>query len=689
MAHHSVPRFTHNFIIYEGDALPEEYNGRLFGIEPLQGRVVMSSVETDLSSFKTHDVGHPVTTTDPRFRPVDIKVGPEGAIYLADMYEPQISHREHFSGTIDKETGRIYRVQRKGATPQKPVDVQNATSAQLVELLANSNKTNRQTVLRRLGDRKDATLADSLKEKVAAASGQPALEYLWALYACGGLDESFAIRALGHEDEYVRGWTVRLLCDEKSVASAVAAKLAELARNEAYVSVRSQLASSARRLPAEQSLPIVVNLLAHDEDLDDVHVPLLLWWAIEAKAASNRESVVDLFKDPSLWKRPIVEKHIVNRLIRRYAQSGSRDDLATCAKIFALAPDGASSKLLMQGFEAAFKGRSLASLPTELAEALAKSGGGSLVLGVRQGKADAVNAALALVADDKADSAKRLECVQVFGEVDQPACVPVLLKALAGSSDDALRMAVLTALQRYSEPSIGTAVIDAFASASEDVKTAALTLLVSRTIWNRQLLDAIDAGRVDAKSIPLDAVRKMTVHQDEAIANLVRKHWHDIQGASTAEMQQQIARVSSLLNGETGDPYEGKTLFNKTCAKCHLLFGEGGRIGPDLTTFKRDDATQILINIVNPSAEVREGFESYLVVTNDGRTLNGFLFDQDNQIVVLRGADGQNITIERENIEEMIKQRTSLMPEGLLKDLNDQEIRNLFAYIRSSQPLNN
>ena len=174
----------------------------------------------------------------------------------------------------------------------------------------------------------------------------------------------------------------------------------------------------------------------------------------------------------------------------------------------------------------------------------------------------------------------------------------------------------------------------------------------------------------------------------------MQKHWQDIQGATTAEMQQQVARISSLLNGPTAggpsaDPYDGKALFNKTCAKCHMLFGEGGRIGPDLTTYKRDDATQILINVVNPSAEVREGFETYLVVTNDGRSVTGFLFDQDNQIVVLRGADGQNVTIERNNIEEMVKQRTSLMPEGLLKDLNDQQVRNLFAYLRSSQPLNN
>ncbi len=119
-----------------------------------------------------------------------------------------------------------------------------------------------------------------------------------------------------------------------------------------------------------------------------------------------------------------------------------------------------------------------------------------------------------------------------------------------------------------------------------------------------------------------------------------------------------------------------------------MLFGEGGRIGPDLTTFKRDDVMRILLNVVNPSAEIREGFESITVVSNDGRTVNGFLADQDNRVVVVRGIDGQNITIARDDIEEIVPSKKSLMPEGLLNNLTDEQIRNLFTYLKISQPLN-
>ena len=96
----------------------------------------------------------------------------------------------------------------------------------------------------------------------------------------------------------------------------------------------------------------------------------------------------------------------------------------------------------------------------------------------------------------------------------------------------------------------------------------------------------------------------------------------------------------------------------------------------------------MLLHIVNPSAEIREGFETHLIVTSDGRALTGFLVDQDNRVVILRGADGQDATLAKSDIDEMRVIPQSLMPEGLLDGLNDQAVRDLFAFLRISQPLN-
>ena len=86
--------------------------------------------------------------------------------------------------------------------------------------------------------------------------------------------------------------------------------------------------------------------------------------------------------------------------------------------------------------------------------------------------------------------------------------------------------------------------------------------------------------------------------------------------------------------------------------------------------------------------EVREGFENHIVVTSDGRVVNGFLADKDNQVVVLRGVDGQNIILRQGEIDEMVVSKISIMPEGTLKALTAEQIRDLFAYLRSSQPVN-
>jgi len=689
MKHANVPRFTHDFIIYDSGQLPQKYQGMLFGVEPMQGQVVQSEITADGSSFQTRDIIRPIATNDKRFRPVQIQDGPDGAIYVSDMYEPQISHREHFAGQITKDDGRIYRLKAKGAKPLAPFDLSKKSTTELIALFDSPNKWTRQTVIRLLGDRKDKTAIPLLKNILANQTGQPALEALWALNLSGGFDEQLALQTLAHGNRDVRLWTVRLLCDRKLVSKAVAKRLIAMAVSEESVHVRSQLACSAKRLPAKQGLPIVRNLLTHSEDVGDVHLPLLLWWAIEAKCKSDSGPVIALFEDEQLWSAPMVEQHILERVMRRFAMADTRKDFILCARLFDLAPEKSHTKRLMAGFEAAFSGRSLASLPDELVRQLDELGGGSIVLGLRQGKPEAVAEALKIVGDSNADRQKRFDYVGIFGEVKQPKCVPVLLNIVEKTADDRLRMAALTALPQYSDAEIGTRVIAAYGQLSDDVRSTAHSLLSSRAAWTQQLLEAVEAGKIDKGTIPIDVVRKMTIHRGQRIAKLIAAHWGKIEGATTEEMQAAIAKYSGIIGADAGDPYRGKVLYKQNCGKCHILFGEGGKIGPDLTAFKRDDLRNMLANVINPSAEIREGFETFLVITEDGRAITGFLVDRDNKVLVLRGQDGQNVTIAQDSIEEMVPQKKSLMPEGQLNQLTDQQVRDLFAYLRSAQPLNN
>jgi putative membrane-bound dehydrogenase-like protein len=686
MRHAKTPRFTHTFVIYDGGGFPDHYNGQLFGVATLLNHVVLSEMIVDGSTFRTRDLGFPITTTDEAFRPVDIKLGPDGALYIADWFDRHVSHLQNRDGKTDKTDGRVYRLKAKGAKPIAPFDLSKKTSEELSMLLAHPNLWQRRSALRLLGDRKDRSIIPSLAKVLREVNGQFALESLWALNLCGGLNDAIALELLDHVDPYVRLWTARLLCDPKQVSPTIAAKLVERARLEDNVEARSQLACSAKRLSAADALPIVSALIAHDQDTTDPHIPLLLWWAIESKAETDHHAVVSLFRDPSFWDRPIVWGTIAERMMRRYAASGTRRDFLTCAELLKLAPTPDDRKRLITGLEAAATGQSLVGLPDELAEALAKSQGGSILLGVRRGKVEAVDEALRNLSDPKVDPSRRLQYVRLFGEVDQPRSVPVLLDLAQHSTDTALRASALSSLQRYGAPAIGQAVLGSLDSMTEDVRGEAYELLSSRIEWSLQLMQAIEAGKVAPRSIPQGAVRRLQARRDDRLAPLVRKHFADRGAAPTAELRSQIHRIATIVRDGLGDAKAGERIFGSKCTSCHTLFGKGGKVGPDLTAYKRDDLDVMLASLINPSAEIREGYASYVVSSLDGRTLGGLLVDQDTRIVVIRNSEGRDVVVRREEIEEMKASSISLMPEGLLNGMSEREVRDLFAYLRGTQP---
>jgi putative membrane-bound dehydrogenase-like protein len=694
MKHDKVPRFTHTFVIYEGGdggrrdlSLPPKYRGNLFGVEPLQGRVVRSEVSPDQSSIRTKDLDYALTSKDAWCRPVDIQFGPDGALYVCDLYEQRIDHASHYQGRVDRDRGRIWRIKGKARTPLAPIDLSKASTTELIDLLQDPNRWYRQTALLVLSWKQPEAAVPELIRRLSAATNDSAVTLLWAVYQLGGLKEDIAVQMLGHPNPYVRLWAARVVCDEKTISSQVAARFAELAAREENVEVRSQLASSIRRLPASDALPLIQRMLVHDADAADIYLPLLIWWAIEDKAATDGDAIVSLLADREMWAHPLVRDHLLERLMRRFAAAGNRKDLLICATLLSQAPDADAANRLLAGFEKAYEGRSLAGLPDELVAAIAKTGGGSLALRLRQGDVAALDEALKLLADEKGMHADRLKVAQILADIHPVSAANVLLNVSKATADGDLQSAALAALQSYESPEIATTVVGLVPKLADDQRAVALNLLASRKKWAHELLTAIEQGAIAARSVPIEIVQRILFQRDEQNAALVEKLFGPVQGASTAEMLAQVESLKGVLAVGTGNPYNGRKLYINSCGKCHVLFGEGGRIGPDLTTYKRDDVHTILVNVVNPSAQIREGFENYVLTTQDGRTLTGFIADQDTRIVVIRGSDGQSVVVPRNNIEELTASAKSLMPEGILKEFSEQQIRDLFAYVRSTQPL--
>jgi len=687
-------RFTHNFIIYHGGALPQRYDGKLFGVEPLQGRVVLSDITPDGSTFKTRDIERVVTSGDSWFRPVDIKVGPDGAIYIADWYDRQVTHTRNQEGHIDTSNGRIYRLKRKSAPPLAPFDLAKLSTRELAQTLNHSNLWFRQNATRLVSERSDFSIPN-LRIPSRNGSIPQELESLWAIDQSGRFSEMIYWNGLVHRttndpDPHCRLWIVRLLTDKLVRLPADTARvLAEVASRETNVEVRAQLAASAKRLPVAQALPIVANLVRHDEDAKDPRLPLLCWWAIESKCELDRDAVLKLFEDSPFWNLPMVEQHLLERVMRRFAAAGTRKDLLTCARLLHLSPSRGHSVKLMAGFEEAFKGRSLTGLPDELVAAMARHNVGSDAFKLRTGDTAALARALSLITDQSADKKRRQEFIEVLGEVRPREALDPLLRVADNERDPQLRKSALSALPGYDDARIATTVVKDYSAYTPEVRTAALALVSSRAAWTLALAEAVDAGRVRASDVPLDAVRQWQRHKSDKLAALISKLWPNAGRPTSEVMQQQIRHLAGVIRGGEGDPYGGQKLFNATCASCHTLFARGGKVGPDLTTYQRGDLDTMLLHVVNPSAEIREGYENILIETKDDRSLTGFLVERDAKVVVLRGPDGLNTTLEQSNIAEMKAAGLSLMPEGLLDGLSEQQVRDLFAYLRSTQPLAN
>ncbi len=685
--HAPVARFTHTFVIDEGNALPPRHAGRLFAVAPLQSHVVAADIRPRGATFRTADAGFILESRDPWFRPVEIKSGPDGAIYVADFHEQRIDHASHHQGRVTPDTGRVWRLRGVDAPRPERFDYRTVSGAALAGLLQHGNRWHRQMALRLLADRRDRSVVPQLRTMLDEHTGQTALEALWGIHLSGGFDESLALHALDHADAHVRLWSVRLLADAGRVSDAVAARLRRLATTEPDVETRVQLAASARRLPAAQGLPIVAALAAHAGDLDDPFQPLMLWWAIEAHCERDPDAVLACFADAPLRAAPLVREHLLERLMRRFAQAGGRHNLLTCARLFDLAPETESAARLMKGFEEAFAGRTVATMPDELAGALARAGGGSLALRVRRGDREAIDEALRVVGDTTRPARERVALIEILGETRIPESAGVLIGVLETAAEPEVRAAALGALGSFDDPRIATAIIGLHDRLPADTRLVAQSVLASRRVWTEAWLTAIEAGAVDPAGVPADVVQRMLLADDEPLRRRIEAIWSEALSSDAERLRGEVERLVGVLGEAAGNPVAGRSLFREHCGKCHVLFSEGGEIGPSLTSYQRDDVRRMLLNVVNPSLEIREGYENVVVVTGDGRSVNGFVADQDNQVVVIKGADGRLVTIPRDEIEEMQAIPRSIMPEKLLDALDDERIRDLFAYLRATQPL--
>jgi hypothetical protein len=278
------------------------------------------------------------------------------------------------------------------------------------------------------------------------------------------------------------------------------------------------------------------------EDLTDPHIPLLLWWAIEAKAVSDRERVLRLIDSPAAWDRPIAREVIVERLARRYLAEGSAEGFGSCARILALAPSPRERERLIRAMDQQMDGQHLEAAPEAMTVALGplleedQPSPSPIRLSLRLGLNAADTRAVAWATDARRPAEERAEFLRAIGELGRPASLAILLKLLGETEPTPVRAAALQALQRYDAPEVA-ALLANYPVLPPALKERARDVLVGRTTWSAAALRAVERGAVPASDFGLDQVRRIVLHKDAALMASVEKLWGRIRPATSRETQ--------------------------------------------------------------------------------------------------------------------------------------------------------
>jgi putative membrane-bound dehydrogenase-like protein len=680
-------------IIYKGDSFPTEMQGAFIGGNLLSNAVYWHKLERKGSTFTARHAGTLIDANDNWFRPIDLLTGPDGAVYVVDWYDKRASHLDP-RDNWDRSNGRIYKVAYRDTKKVERFDLAHLSSQELVDLRTRANDWWPDMARRLLAERRDANVLPRLRSLVEADEDESlALRDLWALDVSAGLDSDTARALLDHRLAAVRRWTIRRLGDDERMTEPIRAKLIDIASQEPEVTVRSQLASSCQRWGPSDALPVLERLILRAEDASDRHVPLLLWWAIEVQMRSDRDGALALLCTPSAQTSALVRDHLVERIARLLSARGTEPDFESCARLLAAAPGKDQTNRLIAGMEKGLEGRRLQAVPGAMVEPLKRlwasgePGLGLLRLAVRLGSADALERAIVFIEDAKRAQADRVALIELVGQVDSEQTRSALVQLFKNPGSAGIQQAALNAIGRFGQPEVAQTLLARYSALPPKERDRALDLLCSRRPWAALLLDAIERGRVSAKDLRPGQVEQVVKLGDSELTAKIERLWGRVPGPGSPEKMKRIAEVRGMLpEGDKGNAARGRLVFQQVCAGCHRLFDEGAAIGPDLTGAERGNLDFLLTSLVDPSALVRKEFQAQTVATTDGRVLSGLVVEESGQSLTLFDSKQEKTVIPRSSIEEQKPSNTSLMPEGVLDTLTEEQIRDLFKYLQSRAP---
>ncbi len=696
--------------IYEGENFPPEYRGRpLFG--NIHGkRINQENLLPEGSGYRAAHLPDFFKSNDFNFTAVTLKAAPDGSLVFSDWYDRQKCHSGK-SEIWDRTNGRLYRVRYEGWKPWKESAGLWEPDSTL-ELQRSPNGWLNRIARRRIEETAaKAPLDQSLIEKAVSMLGTETsvdvrLRLMWWIHATNHSgNQTLWLRLLTDPEAAVRQWAIQLGLEKALPSRTFLSGLVAIAEKESDPTVRLALASALQRLPNAERWNLARPLLQHAEDNGDHNLPQMLWYGIEAAVPQQPDAALTLARSSKI--------ELPARLIaRRLAETQVPATLDLLVDAAAKAANASAALVYLGPVAEALKGRfnlpepahwraAYDAITTILQAQPANAQHAELqdvrsVLGAAFNDSRAWPELRALARDRSAAITRRQFALQILAGAHDSALGELLLVLLPETVVrlDVLRLgASLQAQQTTAAESPSArffnAVLQDYPKFTSEEKSAAVVGLAGRSTTALQLLEAVSEKKIPHTDIPAFAARQIAGLNDERLTALLEKVWGVVRtgdkDATTAAAAKEHARLKAVLTPaylKTASLPQGRLLFKTICGQCHQLFGEGAKIGPDLTGSNRADIDYLLENVTNPNAIIGKDYELHVLTLKDGRIVSGMV-RQENDTTITVQAFGPEEQVRKTDIKSEEKPGISMMPAGLFAALTPEQMRDLTAYLAS------
>ena len=676
--------------IYRGDALPPEYKGNAFTCDPtgsLVHREVMSPLGATFTSHPGEQRQEFLASPDSWFRPVNLANGPDGALYVVDMYRAVIEHPDWMPVELrtrkdlndGNDRGRIWRiasVEPPSLQDRPHESLKDLTLLDLIELLEHRNAWHRETASRLLLERHPDEVLDALKlDWKKNRLTRSRLHVLWLLRS---LDPRLTPAVLAWSETENRDARVR-----EQVVAAIGDNLDELLSDETNDlashetddrvrfrmaldltgrsaddhQARASLVRLLRRGAADPWLRVAVGTLKTDPPEDFLIELLTDWETLAQPVAAADELVEELGAIIGRQLAPVGTRPVFKCVL---GFNPAKWD-ATFAREVRLA----GLRGLADGI--ARRGQSLQEHLAQLGESELRSAN------------ELIESARASLLSVKEVEPHRLTAIKTLQFVKRPEIAASLLELATSQTAATLRLAALDALASQRDPSVGPKLLAAFTSQTPPLRRAMLDVLLADETATDLLLKDLESGAIKPNELDVTRQARLTKHRNQELAARAEKLFA---GNVSADRAAVVTAYQPALE-KKGDVARGRAIFEKNCVTCHRVAGIGVNVGPDVADTYNKTPAYLLTNILDPNRAVDANYFGYTLATNQGRIYTGLVKAETASSITIRLPEGKEETILRADVDELKSSGLSLMPVGVEKNITIDQMADLLTFLKN------